>query len=150
MLLSSNSRVSKSELKKESLFILIQGSKQVLWYSHIIKAALQGGSEGACAVCTPAFLPSPGNSYIRKEIVHAFYFPWNSPPRAPLLSRLNGRPCISYSTLDHFWATWPDSHLTFSKIACYLRWESKGPGPKGLAVWAWAKGVWGNGQRGLS
>ena len=101
-------------------------------------------------MCTPAFLPSPGNSYIRKEIVHAFYFPWNSPPHAPLLSRLDGRPCISYSTLDHFWATWPDSHLTFSKIACYLRWESKGPGPKGLAVWAWAKGVWGNGQRGLS
>ena len=45
----------------------------------------QGGT------CTPAFLPSPGNSYI---IVHAFYFPRNSPPRAPLLSRPDGRPCI--------------------------------------------------------
>ena len=48
----------------------------------------QGGT------CTPAFLPSPGNSYIRKKIVHAFYFPQNSSSCAPLLSRPDGRSCL--------------------------------------------------------
>ena len=50
-------------------------------------------------MCTPAFLPSPGNSYIRKKIVHAFYFPRNSPPHAPLLPRPDGRPCVCISCI---------------------------------------------------
>ena len=42
----------------------------------------------------PCFSALPGEFIHKKEkIVHAFYFPQNSPPHAPLLSRPDGRPC---------------------------------------------------------
>ena len=53
------------------------------------KDALLGGSGGGGGRHVhPCFSVLPGEE---KKIVHAFYFPRNSLPRAPLLSRPDGR-----------------------------------------------------------
>ena len=63
--------------------------------TYIVYIYIQGrpsrGFQGG--TCTPAFLPSPGNSYIRRK---KFVHPRNSPPRAPLLSRPDGRPWLLF------------------------------------------------------